>query len=72
MQNKNDTKWGQGNLLVLEFTIGRHGLDGGYEEFIKNKDSYLIVDKETYLELNTENTKIISEDNLWILIQNIY
>ncbi len=72
MQNKNDTKWGQGNLLVLEFTIGRHGVDGGYEEFIKNKDSYLIVDKETYLKLNTENTKIISEDNLWILIQNIY
>ena len=71
MQIKNETKWNQGNLLVLEFTIGRHGLDGGYNEFVLDKGSYLIIDKETYNTFDKTNTQTVKENDLWILIKNI-
>ena len=70
IQIKDSSKWNQGDLLMLEFTIGRYGIDGGWDEFVKNKNSYLIIDKQTFDTKEKSNTKVIQEDDLWVLIQN--
>jgi len=70
-QNKEVLKWDQVDLLLFEFKTGEHGLEGGYEKFINTKNSYLIIDKETYQTIDKTNTQLITEDENWVFIKNI-
>ncbi len=71
MQEKENSTWGQANLLLFEFNSGKIGLNGGYDEFIKHHGSYLIIDKPTFETIDKTSIEIVSQDENWLFIKNI-
>ncbi len=66
----NQNTFRQDDLLKAELYLNAFCHDGGYEEFINDDNSYLIINKKIISKIDISSYKILFEDNDYCLIYN--
>lgn len=70
-QDENSDSFDQAKLLVLEWQTGNYSSYGGYNKFLENSGSYIIMSNSYYDSISHENIEIIKQDDNYILLKNV-